>query len=552
MDPSYCLQDVVRCDLCKENQVQSYCDFCQVNLCKPCVGEHISDEYEKHKIVPFKERKSTLMFPICNTHSKETCKLQCKSCTVFICALCSASAKHKGHEFIVLEDFYNTKKEVIKKDTEEIENVIVPTYEEIRNELIKQIAMLDGDYEKITAVMSEQGEKWHTEIKRVINKMKNEITEMKEKHRDILKKHLTEIKQNEALIKGNLSALKKVEESNDVSIIVEYRPQSNEFRKFPAKVQVTLPTFCPKSFNRKQVYEMFGSLKPFVFTTNENGYNIKLLKGINRELLDSPAVINTFNTGYKDLHSISFHSEEEIWTSAKIAGDIKCFNADGMCIKCIKTHLRDMPIDIAVTSRGDLVYCDFKSKTLNKLKDGKIQKIIKLQGWTPINLCVISTDDVLVSVFNDDKTRSKVVRYSGSTEKQTFQFDDHDKPLYSGNNNIKYITENRNHDICVADWGAGAIIVVNQEGKLRWRYTGHSSGANKRLIKPHGITTNSQSQILAAISNNHCIHILDQDGLFLSYINNVKNPLGLCVNKQDNLLVAEYFTVDVKVIRYFK
>lgn len=219
------------------------------------------------------------------------------------------------------------------------------------------------------------------------------------------------------MIKGNLSALRKIEESKNVSVIVEYRPKSKEFRKYPAKVQVTLPTFCPKPINRKQFYEMFGSLTPFVSTTDEDGYNMKLPKGINRELLDNPAVINTFKTGYKDLHSISFHSEEEIWTSAKIAGDIKCFNTDGMCIKCIKTHSINMPNDIGVTSSGDLVYCDFRSKTLNKLKDGKIKKIIKFQGLTPINLCVISTGDVLVSIFNDDKTRSKVVRYSGSTEK---------------------------------------------------------------------------------------------------------------------------------------
>lgn len=175
MDPRRSAQDVVRCDHCKENIVQSYCDFCHVSLCKPCIGEHISDEYDKHKIVPFKQRKSTLMFPTCNTHSKETCKLQCKSCNVFLCVICSASHEHKDSDFIILEDICKTKKEGIEKDTEEIERVIAPTYEEIRNDLIDQIARLDGEYEKITAIVSDEGEKWHIEVDRVINKMKNEM-----------------------------------------------------------------------------------------------------------------------------------------------------------------------------------------------------------------------------------------------------------------------------------------------------------------------------------------------------------------------------------------
>ena len=51
---------------------------------------------------------------------------------------------------------------------------------------------------------------------------------------------------------------------------------------------------------------------------------------------------------------------------------------------------------------------------------------------------------------------------------QTVQFNDKGQPLYSGNTNIKYISKNRNLDICVADCGTGAVLVVNQAGKLRF------------------------------------------------------------------------------------
>lgn len=64
MDPRLSAQDVVRCDLCKDKVVESYCEYCHVKLCKPCIGEHISDEYDKHKIVPFQERRSALIFQL--------------------------------------------------------------------------------------------------------------------------------------------------------------------------------------------------------------------------------------------------------------------------------------------------------------------------------------------------------------------------------------------------------------------------------------------------------------------------------------------------------
>lgn len=78
MDPRSRAQDAQRCDLC-ETIVQNYCDFCHVNLCKLCIGEHILDGYDKHKIVLFK-RKSTLIYPKCETHPYKNCKFKCKNC----------------------------------------------------------------------------------------------------------------------------------------------------------------------------------------------------------------------------------------------------------------------------------------------------------------------------------------------------------------------------------------------------------------------------------------------------------------------------------------
>lgn len=214
-----------------------------------------------------------------------------------------------------------------------------------------------------------------------------------------------------------------------------------------------------------------------------------------------------------------------------------------------KKKYGEYPNDIAVTSDGCMLYCDWIGN-VNKVVNGRIEEIIKLLGWVPGNLCVTLTKDLLVVMCNDDKTHCKVVRYSGSVVKQTIQYDKNGKPLYSGVFKVKYIAENRNLDICVADRAAGAVVVVSQAGKLRFRYTGHPSNENPFI--PRGITTNSQSQILVSDFGNICIHILNQDGQFLRFINGINEPCGLSVDTLDKLFVAEYKTGDVKVIKYLK
>lgn len=85
-------------------------------------------------------------------------------------------------------------------------------------------------------------------------------------------------------------------------------------------------------------------------------------------LLDMFEVIKMFNIGYKEFCSIFFYSEEKIWISVRIK-DIKCFSVDGNFIKIILIELGILLNDIVVISVGDLVYCDFKLKILNKLKN---------------------------------------------------------------------------------------------------------------------------------------------------------------------------------------
>uniref|UniRef100_K1QW42 Tripartite motif-containing protein 3 n=1 Tax=Magallana gigas TaxID=29159 RepID=K1QW42_MAGGI len=421
-------------------------------------------------------------------------------------------------------------------------------------DLENQIVNLDEGYEKLTVEISKQGEEWHREIDVVITKMKKKISEIKVKHKDILHKHLNEIKQIQSLILQDLKATQEIEESNEASIVIEYNSENREFSKSPTEFKVSLPTFIPKPIDREKLYSLFGKITLLSTAIEQNVLLPKMPPNTSAtKLLDEPKLDVKIQILQSMLSNVSYVDDEKIWISGE-TGEIKCFNIKGLLLYTVWTKSGEFPTDIAVDGNGDLLFSDWRTKSVYTSKNWQTEELIRLEEWTPCQLCVTSTGDILVTMYSDDISQSKVVRYSGSTEKQTIQFDEEGKPLFSGNSINKYIRENRNHDICVADYGASAVVVVNQDGELRWRYTGHSPTSKNKNFYPCGITTDSQSRILTADGENHCIHILDQDGEFLRYIDNcdLNDPWGLSVDNSDNLFVCEYESGNLKKIKYLK
>ncbi|XP_062622241.1 uncharacterized protein LOC134283778 [Saccostrea cucullata] len=572
MDPWYSAKDVLLCDLCEipvHQMYCHYCDFCHVKLCKACVGEHLSDLSEEHRVVPFKQKGITPNYPKCPTHVGKLCELHCKECDIPVCSLCLLSIFHKGHNLLNLQEENKPKKEATEKDLDELLNSICPKYEENLAVIQREKTGLEKHYEKLTTDVVKRGEDWHREINVVVNKRKSEIDEMKTKHMAALDKQEHEITSIIAEVNQCIVDLRRKLDSNDASPSA-YISRNVEFRSLPPKL--SLPHFCPLKINTEQLHQMFGSLSELSITTEEHDYTMKKPDHGNvmripqavlypqmepeaeycppvKPLLDEPELITTIDTGYKYLYNVTCLNDEEIWTCG-LDKIMKLYNLQGKLLKAIQTKSGNTPRDIEKTWSGDLVYTDPNARTVDIVYNNQIQEVIRLRDWTPHYVCNISYGDFLVTMVSDDGEQSKVVRYSGSTETQTIQFDNEGKPLYSSGD-LKYISENRNLDICVADNRAGAVVVVNQAGKLRFRYTGHPS-TDKGSFYPLGITTDSQSHILTSDCEFHCIHILDQDGQFLRYIDNcdLKYPWGLCVDMSDNLFVTELNSGKVKKIKY--
>ncbi|XP_078320216.1 uncharacterized protein LOC111113967 [Crassostrea virginica] len=323
--------------------------------------------------------------------------------------------------------------------------------------------------------------------------------------------HLAAIaKQEEAInctikeLSKTILVLKEIFDSKDICAVSKYKSRNGKLRKLPPKLKVSLPNFKSQMVNREKILEQFGSLTPLSIESEQESYTLQSPEeaetqeaespSLDGALLEFPRIITEIDTGYKSLFNVSCLSDEEIWTGG----------------------------------------------------DDKIMKLLTYKGNCS------TSGDLLVTMISEDEEETKVVRYSGSTEKQSIQWDDQGFPLYSADAS-KFLSENRNLDICVADRFACAIVVVNVDGEFRFKYEGAPS-LSMRKFTPRGIATDGEGLILTADFTNHCIHVLDQDGHFLRYIDNceLQTPWGICVDSSDNLFVAERKTSKVKKIQYYK
>lgn len=548
MDPNCSAQDAVRCTLCTSSVATMFCDVCDINLCKDCIEIHLSDSSKVHKVVSLKQCLATLNYPKCGKHEDMRCELHCEQCKTSICAQCISSKEHKNHDIVDILKYFESKKEVLHNDLQELEESIFPNYQEIASKIPVHRADLSKNSQTLTTDFDKQGEEWHKEIENAIMKLKSDIEEMVNRHQAVLNKHEDEITVTITEIRQSIADLKKLQESKDICHVTEYESRNAEFQRLLPNINISLPNFTPQKIDRDQFLKKFGSLdQPAVSFATKECSNTVQIPGAesstlsDKPLLDIPKVVTAFVTEYEELKSVAYLNDDEVWT----CGDdniITLYNIQGEQLNSVKTQSRKRPFDIAVKQNGILVYTVDENKTVNVAENTDTHRAISLSRWEPSGVCVTTSGDLLVVMYSWKNSQVKVVRYSGFASKQSYH--------YGERGSRGYVCENKNLDICASF--NSEIVVGSQAGKHRFTYSGPES-ATKKSFSFTGIATDSQCKILTIDDNNSCIHILDQNGTFLRFINNcgLRSPSNLGMDNNDNLLVTELYTGKVKKVQYY-
>lgn len=260
----------------------------------------------------------------------------------------------------------------------------------------------------------------------------------------------------------------------------------------------------------------------------------------------------TIPTHYGLLFGVACVGEADVWVYGNNQ-NIARFDIHGTANANVSAECNPWSGSISVTVHGNLIYSDTKTGTVKIFRHRNAEIFLTPpDGWTPLGLCCPTSGDILVQVYKniDTQLRNKIIRYRGQNIVQEYETDEEGNRLLSDGMSPLYISENGNGDVCVSDNNANRVVAVARSGRVRFRY----NGTPALRINPKGIVTDVANQIIVTDVNNHCLHILDQDGHFLRPVENlgIENPVGLSIDANGRLWVGLSQRREIKVIEYFQ
>lgn len=233
-------QDVISCDVCK-NPTQQFCNSCQVNLCVKCVPKHVDDKQSmSHDIVHFRNRKVQLVFTECEFHEGQRCEAQCQQCNIPICIKCCIGP-HKNHDAVDIAELVERKKQEIQKDTEEIEEKILPDCKRTDAELPDKLKQITAENTQTEQETERLRKLWHQEVDDIFNKMASMFAAAKNKHSETLKTQHINMKTSIQSMTQTLQRNKAILTSTKASDFTDYKSELNSYRGINACKYIDSP-----------------------------------------------------------------------------------------------------------------------------------------------------------------------------------------------------------------------------------------------------------------------------------------------------------------------
>eukprot|EP00105_Crassostrea_gigas_P015621 XP_011432675.1 PREDICTED: uncharacterized protein LOC105331969 [Crassostrea gigas] len=550
MDPMKGAQDVIRCDVCSNNErekspAEVQCNTCHTNVCSPCVARHMAlDKSKKHDIVLFHVASTEIILPSCSSHPQLKCDLFCKKCSIPICLKC-LSSNHNSHNVEELTELCQKICKNIQDETKEIQQRVIPGFEKFLGEEDEKLKKLIEAYDKLDSSVEEHGKDIHRKVDAVISKYKTKVQQKKQADAKILQQQIKEI--NEIMSEAKQAAAKNeaILKSKNASSLIAHKSENANLSKVPNLRNVIPPNFTSKSIPADFLDSVFGEITDSKILYKKGSTVQQTNNQVAAVDASTDRVLSTFSAPYKQLYRLACTRSGQLWTSGN-ESMLRCLNMHTGSI--VATAVLDLnPIALCVNTANELLICDGITVYKRELT-GVIAPCFNVPfGWNTEALA----NGFFVFLRRDDNRQSKVLRIVDGHVQGEYQYDENGKELFNSNCYVFFLAENRNGDICVSD--TVSLVVLDRRGKFRFRYHGKVFDSFDNPFKPRGVSTDAQGNIFLADLHNRCIHMIDKDGRFVRYITCGGSLDKLCdvsCDENGQLWVAERLTANIKCIEY--
>jgi streptogramin lyase len=481
----------------------------------------------------------------------------CVDCELPLCYKCSTQGDHRRHELINLERVYADKMAHCLEEISKVDKYFLPTSQDIQKEIKSDAKEMKISMDSLRTAMKAQGEYLKSLVDTVVSE---NIQEMDNVEQTLLEKLRSQDTTFNDYISYHHDLLKEfygLLSSKLPNIIPKLLEKFPDIRPIPETEKPVTPVFTAGQYSRDDVAKLLGKInledkkaemrkiKPMENASEKSTSKQKNKKSDVKQkmsLSSSITEVREYNVpGVEGTYHISLDKPGRLWTSDD-KGNLFQTDLQGNQLQKIETNAGYGYH--TVTQDGELIFTDSNNKVIKKITKGnEITKSIKTRIWTPLSIHSSHINgDILVGMVNDGQ--AKVTRYNKTGE----ELQNIRRGLYEYPH---YITENINGDVCVSDYDVDTVVVVNESGRHRFSYTGQGS-----RFSPYGICTDVLGHILVCDGVSNTVHLLDQDGQFLSLLltsqHGVHGPCSVCVDDENNLYVGQDSTNTVAVYKYLQ
>lgn len=535
------------CQLCEEsNQIKWKCLQCNFLLCTKCKNIHKKvKSSDQHNIVDIKDtalyQQSSETDPDyghikCKNHEGQNCCLFCKECEEVVCPLCIAKT-HNKHNMIEIKEGYKSSLMTLKTlNIEHEQNMKKLAKDMIKLNFIKTSE--SSNFEKEMQKIQNQGNVLKHEVDKYTCKLVNDL----EQRWNISKKMIDEDETLTKKLSQDLeSRNKKVTEalnSNDANnifgTIKEEKKAMNQSIKGTVNTYKRLPEFVQGEITISTIESFHGKLQ------NAGSRKIEF-EVMEKYVTSLPIVYNVVCCADKTLW-INNYDCNTLQNITRIDGSLKVNNI----VRLPVHQMVSMPNGdlLLSTLEPDLQICSQKT--------GQVQKSqYSVAPLQTIAVHVSKDSKILVGarergpILPVKGPRQVIMMDLDGRKENVYQYDSKNQPLFTIPRRI--ITDNYNNIYvidCMSLEFDGRVVVLGQNGMVRWIYTGYSEKQTNKgnRFRPTDIVFLELYNVVVSDQDNHMLHILDTEGQCIQYLMTkdlgIKLPFSLNIDNEGFLIIG--------------